>query len=366
MWIKKLTSLLLSGSLFFIVTVSPISVNNSNQLQLLTELYRPLHECRPSCVISDLTFHPDGVQIAFIDAPTLNVNGQVIFFDLDSNSRIISEDDTSIQGTRLAFDHIGDRVIIGNEIGEITIYNTETLSPIWIRTVSNGGGVQSVAISPNDDYIAVSTNSTDRIGDHAFYLSRIEDEPILHIPSDEGSLSYGTVFHPINQLVAFAAQFPRQQGYVWLYDLITGQQLASCGNYEPFTDDLVITSDGNQLIYSATDGIRIWNMDDCDTFSNSWTILEPIDDDVHVRALALHPFEPILAVGYRDDRRETGLCCTGIIRLWDINSLELLIELNGFGEQSAITSLAFSPDGTMLASGGADGTVRLWGVPAGE
>jgi WD40 repeat protein len=36
------------------------------------------------------------------------------------------------------------------------------------------------------------------------------------------------------------------------------------------------------------------------------------------------------------------------------------------GHAAAITALAFSPDGTMLASGSADFTVRLWKVPSGD
>lgn len=50
------------------------------------------------------------------------------------------------------------------------------------------------------------------------------------------------------------------------------------------------------------------------------------------------------------------------MRLWDVMTGELLVTLTGH-PQSPWVRLAFSPDGTLLGSGGWDGTVRLWHVP---
>ncbi len=72
-----------------------------------------------------------------------------------------------------------------------------------------------------------------------------------------------------------------------------------------------------------------------------------------ITAMAISPDGQILATGADDT--ETG------IRLWEVPSCRPLDELAG--HQGGITALKFSPDGQTLASAAADQTIRLWDVP---
>jgi WD40 repeat protein len=50
------------------------------------------------------------------------------------------------------------------------------------------------------------------------------------------------------------------------------------------------------------------------------------------------------------------------IKLWDVESLQELLTLNGQG--STFGSTAFSPDGNVLASSNGQGTLHLWRAPS--
>ena len=79
-----------------------------------------------------------------------------------------------------------------------------------------------------------------------------------------------------------------------------------------------------------------------------WQCQQTLSGNSAVNSLAISPDGQFLASGYEDNT----------IRLWNLATGELLSTLMGHGQ--AVTSVAFSPDGRMLATGSDDQTIKLW------
>ncbi len=78
----------------------------------------------------------------------------------------------------------------------------------------------------------------------------------------------------------------------------------------------------------------------------------------------LDVFVERVAVAPAGDLAVTADGITGLIRVWDVQTRTVLHTLPGHAE--GVGALAFSPDGSTLASGGRDGAVILWDARAGE
>ena len=120
-----------------------------------------------------------------------------------------------------------------------------------------------------------------------------------------------------------------------------------------FQDDMVgavlYAPDGSQVAVGLGGTIEL----------RDGTTLEPrqrlVGHTSAISALAFSPDGKLLASG---DQKDTA------IRLWDVAAARELRRLTG--HTGWIRSLAFSPDGTMLASGSTDKTVLLWDVATGQ
>jgi len=270
--------------------------------------------------------------------------------------------------------------------------------PIRLAVVSR---VQSLALSPDNSLIAAPANdgeiylwnaqegwSPTRLSGHRRSVVGVAFTPDsktmisagrdgqIHL-WDVGSRDMKKTIDadaPVNDLSLSAdgtvAGAVCEDGRILIIDVASGNVAQSIGP-DPNTGLAVaVNRDGTLVAADYGDGIRIWDtqtgdlvralssycedatsetQDACDAADEDW-----LGHEDQVTALAFSPDGTLLASGSED---------TTIV-FWEVETGE--VKWPSIGHWASVTSLTFHPDGRSMLSGGEDNKIRTWRIPGGK
>jgi WD40 repeat protein len=215
--------------------------------------------------------------------------------------------------------------------------------------------VSQVAYSPDGRLLASSDDTgTVRIWNVATSRPVGRPLPTFSRPDDH-PYSLGLAFSPDGRLLAAAGKDRR----LWIWNPASGKPvgvpLRPDGRHPDFAPDVVAFSpDGKLLAAGCNDGtVRLWDM----TTGHPAGPLPRrfVGPYRAVSALAFSPDGTVLAAGTGDD--------DGLVRLWSTATGRLLgapLRPQPAGSGIGVNTVAFSPDGKLLATYAQSGLVRLW------
>jgi WD40 repeat protein len=164
----------------------------------------------------------------------------------------------------------------------------------------------------------------------------------VDLPTQEGTV-WALAYSPDGRTLVSAGE----DQLIHFWDARTGKpEGAPLDGHEDGIWDLAYSPDGRSLTSASSDGtVRIWD-------SRSHRLVRQLRlGDTRVTAVGFSPAGDVLATG--DNH--------GTIRLWNATTGESIGDPL-HGHLGAVWSVDFSPDGATLASGSSDTTVRIWDV----
>jgi len=128
-------------------------------------------------------------------------------------------------------------------------------------------------------------------------------------------------------------------------------------NHTSYVSSVAFSPDGNLLASGLSSDVWVWQI------SNGELLYTLEGGKSKVESIAFSPKGKVLAAGSYCSKSKQGIGCVSS-EIWWISGEKLLHIPEA--HTAWVWSVAFSPDGSILASGSGDETVRLWRVSDGE
>jgi WD40 repeat protein len=372
--------------------------------------------CQHSNSVFAVAYAPDGRTLAVAGL----IQNFVEIWDIPGRCRIATLQANT--GHLVAFSPQGDLLATDSSLGGINIWRAGTTN--LVRRLSHGIGISFLKFSPDGTQLASLNSQGEvalwKVGQWAI-LRRIPGTPPLGVHGrrldfsgdgkevaigqsdgrlrvidlDTGHTNLNIAAHP--EVISAVAWSPKATliatgsaylgGPVRLWDAASGKPIGTLEGHTAWISQLIFSADGRRLYSAGADQtIRIWDVAE----QRCLATLRGSGDEVH--GLTLSPDGASLASGSKDgvvafwsalpqtkeeqprvlaigqigwagaafapDSRHLAVARKGGAQLYELPSLREVETIAALGTN--VSTMAYSPDGTRILSGSADGRLRVW------
>ena len=265
-------------------------------------------------------------------------------WDLTTYSLVdtLSHQQQAYAGGDLSFSSDGTMLAVHEGGHFVNIRNMTTKESMM--SLEHTNHVHDVTFSPNNTMIAISGYENVTLWD---VTTENRIATLLH----EGAVNLA--FSPDGKMLAISEGYPIDEIRLWDVDTMT--EIATMSD-DTYSRAIAFSPNGKMLISAGGYRIQLWNVE---TQENIKTIDYP--RNMHwANSISCSPDGKTFAVGTSASFTHAiteEQFSHGTIQIWD---METFSRITAFAHPEAIHSVAFSPDGNILAAGARGGTIELW------
>lgn len=239
----------------------------------------------------------------------------------------------------VAFGPQGRSALVGDDVGTVTRWSTESGERSMPPMPHGSYGVWSIALSPDGQTILTAGN-----------------DPIVRLWSAQTGQPLGkplvhptgvrvAVFSPDGRLIATACW----DGRARFWSPATGERLGPDLVHPGWVNDVAFSPDGRQLATACNDGtVRLWSVP-------AGELLRGLPGQrAEASAVVFSPDGTLVATGSHDRLARLWHAATGL-------PTGIVLE-----HPDGVEDLCFTSDGRQLVTAGSDGRIRFWSVETGE